>query len=272
MKYSLFILSFILFLGINITLVIQLPANSSGSPSGRAGAPAESGATCTGCHGGTNTLLTGLIASDVPASGFLPGQNYTITATISRPSITKYGFSVSPQNTSGTLMGSMTVTSSETQLVGLNKYITHTSSGTNAPSGTKSWSFTWTAPSADSVIFYGAFLAANGNGTSSGDNTFISQLKVYSQTFLFVKHQEWLEKSVMLYPNPVVENEIHIQTDTDKIETVRIMDNSGKTVKLISSVRDKSVVITLENSDLGVYFAEIVLQNKSRIVKKVVKF
>jgi hypothetical protein len=271
LKYFAFFLSLFLFLVINGFFIIKLPANSSGAPSGRAGAPAESGATCTGCHAGTSTSLAGLITSNVPVSGFIPGQDYTVTGTISRPSITKYGFSISPQNSSGTLMGSMTTTSSETQLVGLNKYITHTSSGTNAPSGTKSWSFTWTAPAVDSVIFYGAFLAANGNSSTSGDNTFTSQLKLYSQTFLSVKHQEWLEKSIVLYPNPVTENQIYVQTDAGKIETVRITDNSGKLIKAIQPAQENTFVVSLENLNNGIYFAEIILQNKGRVVKKIMK-
>ncbi len=272
MKYGLFILSLLLFLFANVSSVIQLSAFSSGAPSGRAGAPAESGATCTSCHSGTNTTLPGLITSDIPVGGFTPGQNYTITGTISRPSITKYGFSISPQDNSGNLMGTMTVTSSETQLIGLNKYITHTSSGTNAPSGTKSWSFTWTAPTADSVVFYGAFLAANGNSGTSGDNTFTSQLKVYSQAFLSVKHQEWLEKSVSVYPNPVAENQIYIKTDISKIEMVRIIDNSGKVIKIISPINENAITVNLETLNYGIYFADIVLQSQVRTVKKIIKF
>lgn len=272
MKYTSLIISLLLFVSVSTYFTVKLPANSSGAPSGRAGAPAESGATCTGCHSGTATPLAGLITSDVPVSGFVPGQNYTITGTISRPSITKYGFSISPQDNLGNLMGSMTTTSSETQLVGLNKYITHTSSGTNAPSGTKSWSFTWTAPTADSVVFYGAFLAANGNGGTSGDNTFTNQLKVYSQTFLSVKHQEWLEKNVSVYPNPVAENQVHIRTDAGKMEVIRITDNTGRIVKVIPSMNDNYLVINMDNLNSGLYFVEIMLQNKGRVVKKIMKF
>jgi len=273
MKYHfLFTLSLFFFIGVSSIAISELTAYSSGAPSGRAGAPAESGATCTGCHAGTALAVSGLITSNIPVSGFVPGQNYTITGTVSQPSITKYGFSISPQDNSGNLMGSITTTSSETQLVGLNKYITHTSSGTNAPSGTKSWSFTWTAPTADSVVFYGAFLAANGNGATSGDNVYTSQLKVYSQTFLSVKHQEWLEKSVAVYPNPVVNNNrLHVETNVSTIENIRIIDHSGKTIKMIPDVRNASVALSIENTESGVYFVEVTLQNMGRVVKKIVK-
>ncbi|MCS7077981.1 MAG: T9SS type A sorting domain-containing protein [Bacteroidia bacterium] len=249
-----------------------LTANSSGAPSGRAGAPAESGATCTGCHGGTNTFLSGLITSNIPVTGFVPGQTYTITATINRPGVTKYGFSISPQNNSGTLMGTLINTSSETQLVGMNKYITHTSSGTNAPSATKTWTFDWTAPTADSVVFYGAFLAANGNSTTSGDNTFTSQLKVYSQTYLSVQHQEWLDKSVFFYPNPVISNYINIRTDIDKITDIRLYDCNGRPLKTNASVQGNIAEVQLNGLQAGIYFVQVTLQSHGMVHKKVIKW
>ncbi|MDW8302943.1 MAG: choice-of-anchor V domain-containing protein, partial [Bacteroidia bacterium] len=234
-----------------------MPANSSGAPSGKAGAPAESGATCTGCHGGINTPLTGLITSNIPTSGFVPGQTYTITATISRPGVTKYGFSISPQNNSGALMGNMIITNPETQLVGMNKYVTHTSSGTNAPSGTKTWTFDWIAPTADSVVFYGAFLAANGNSTSSGDNTFTSQLKVYSQTYLSLQHKERLDKSIICYPNPVTDNQVTIHTDIDKIQTIQICDYQGRFIYAKDNINQKTITLGLQDYQPGVYFIQV---------------
>ena len=138
----------------------QLTSNPTGAPAGYSGSPAD-GQTCANCHGGTATTVSNVLTSNVPASGYVPGTNYTITVSISGAS-TRKGFQVSPQNNSGVLIGTLTAGSGNT-IVG-SKYITHTSSKTTNP-GT--WTFTWTAPAAGSgtVNFYGAFVSNYSNIT-----------------------------------------------------------------------------------------------------------
>lgn len=125
----------------------------TGAPAGYTGSPGD-GQNCTSCHGGTATTTAGLITSNIPASGYQPGATYQITATNNISGSGKYGFEVSPQNSSGALMGTLSA-GVGSQLVGGNKYVTHLS----ASLVTNSWVFNWTAPSAGSgsVTFYGAF-------------------------------------------------------------------------------------------------------------------
>ena len=158
-------------------LSYQTTSKSSGAPSGVANDPASGMTTCTDCHSGTATSVNGWITSNIPAAGYTPGQTYTITATATSAGKTIFGFEVSPQNSSGTLKGSLIITSTSTTKITSTKYVTHTSGGT-APSatgsGTRSWSFNWVAPAAGTgaVTFYGAFLGGNNNGSSSGDATY----------------------------------------------------------------------------------------------------
>ena len=123
----------------------------SGAPAGYTGSPAD-GQNCTACHGGTATTASGLISSNIPAAGYTPGTAYTITATLSGSG--GKGFEISPQNTAGTLLGSLTA-GSNNHITGI-KYVTHNGAVTTSPAV---WSFTWTAPAAGtgSVTFYGAF-------------------------------------------------------------------------------------------------------------------
>jgi hypothetical protein len=123
-----------------------------GSPAGYTGSPGD-GQNCTSCHNGSASNVSGWITSDIPAEGYTPGGNYTITVTVSG-SGTK-GFEVSPQNASGTLLGTLTAGSGN-HLTGSGKYVTQ-SSGSN--SNPKVWTFQWTAPAAGTgeVTFYGAF-------------------------------------------------------------------------------------------------------------------
>jgi hypothetical protein len=158
-------------------LSYQSSSKISGAPSGVANDPASGMTTCTDCHNGTASSVSGWITSNIPAGGYTPGQTYTITATVTSAGKTIFGFQVSPQNSSGTQKGSLIITSTSTTKVTGTKYVTHTSGGTapSAPgSGTRSWSFNWVAPAAGTgaVTFYGAFLGGNNNGSESGDLTY----------------------------------------------------------------------------------------------------
>lgn len=125
----------------------------TGAPAAKTGSPGD-GANCTECHGGTATTTAGQITSNIPASGYVPGTTYLITATNPLTGSGKMGFEVSPQNASGAQLGTL-VAGSGSQLVGGTKYVTHT----NATTTTSAWTFSWIAPVAGTgaVTFYGAF-------------------------------------------------------------------------------------------------------------------
>ena len=73
-------------------------ANTGGSPGGRTGSPGDN-SNCTACHSGTINSGLGVasIASTIPASGYVPGQTYTITSTISQNLINKFGFEIASE-------------------------------------------------------------------------------------------------------------------------------------------------------------------------------
>jgi hypothetical protein len=125
----------------------------SGSPAAKTGSPGD-GANCSECHGGTATTTAGQITSNIPASGYVPGQTYQITATNPLTGSGKMGFEVSPQNVAGTQLGTL-VAGTGSKLVGGTKYVTQSSSN----SSTNTWTFGWIAPVAGTgaVTFYGAF-------------------------------------------------------------------------------------------------------------------
>lgn len=160
-------------------------SNNGGAPAGRTGSPGDGGLTCaiSGCHlpGPAPSVMAGWITSNIPASGYVPGSTYTITATATRPGHVEFGFEISPQNAVGTLLGTLVVTNiTEMQLVGANKYITHKLAGTSGPTGSKTWNFNWIAPAAGTgnVTFYGAFNVTNNNNASTGDTIYTSTLVV----------------------------------------------------------------------------------------------
>ena len=70
-------------------------SNASGSPGGKTGSPTD-GETCTGCHyAGTGTGAT--ITTNIPSSGYIPNQVYTITTEINQTGINKFGFEITAE-------------------------------------------------------------------------------------------------------------------------------------------------------------------------------
>jgi len=152
--------------------------NAGGPPEGYTGSPAD-GRNCSQCHSGMPQTLPNAITTNIPPSGYVPGDTYTVTVSVSHPTASRFGFQLSPQNLSGQLLGQLIATSNETQVTPSKKYIQHTLAGTGG-SGGRSWSFQWVAPPAGTgdVTFYAAINAANGNGNTSGDQIFLSSLTV----------------------------------------------------------------------------------------------
>jgi hypothetical protein len=144
-------LSFVVFSVFNL-LAPNAISNPTGAPAGNTGSPSDATTCAESCHGGSAVTQAGLITSTIPTAGYTPGTTYTITATSTGAG--DKGFQISPQNISGTLLGSL-ISGTGSQIVGI-KYITHTIPKTTT---TATWTFQWTAPAAGtgSVTFYGAF-------------------------------------------------------------------------------------------------------------------
>ncbi len=152
--------------------VLILYSYSTGSPGGKSGSVGDGGHTCTDCHGGTAQTQTGWITTNIPTEGFTAGQTYTITATGTHNGVVKFGFELTAEDAFGGKVGAFTITDpTRTQFTNANAAVTHTSNGTGVTGNSSSWSMDWTAPTPapQSVKFYAAFNAANGNGLSTGD-------------------------------------------------------------------------------------------------------
>lgn len=224
---------------ISLTLIFgsdNAHSNSSGAPAGHANDPLGGNKTCKNCHSGPAAAnLLNVISSNVPADGYVPGTTYTISAMFNRPGHSKFGFQVTPQNASGTVLGTLQNITTQTQLVGTgSSYITHTSSGT----ASSSWSFNWIAPAAGSgdVTFYGAFNATNSSSTSSGDSIFLSTLTIQEKSGVSVFEKESDHHSFTVFPNPVVDQfEVSYEMENTGNCDIRLMDINGKELKVFTS-------------------------------------
>lgn len=132
---------------------------STGSPGGKTGSPSDN-TDCTQCHTvlSTTSALTS-ITSNIPSSGYVPGNTYTITANINALS-TLNGFEITcEENNTNLKTGTFFITNpNETKLVNNGTAVTHTAGGNNL----HTWSFDWEAPvvGTGDVNFYGAFIEA----------------------------------------------------------------------------------------------------------------
>ncbi len=244
----------------------SMHSRSAGAPESASGSPSD-GVTCakSGCHAGTATEQDNMITSNIPAAGYIPGQTYTINVSISQAGISKFGFSISPQSSTGSVLGTMVITdATETQLKNVgHQYVTHKTAG-NSGTGSKTWSFDWIAPTVGTgaVPFYAAVNAANGNGTASGDQIYNDVYTVEEDITTGIQ-PNMNEVDFAVFPNPVEGNTVQVSFNANASSTsrIRVMSLNGTVVNEINhnatSNGNQHAALSLENLAKGIYFVEI---------------
>ena len=239
--------------------------NGVGAPPNMTGSPKD-GLNCTHCHGGSASTQAGWITSDIPSQGYSPGHTYIITVKAQLTGKTKFGFEISPQNTSGALKGTLVNISDDTQLIGSGKYMTHSLSGTAGSSGSKTWTFSWVAPQSGSgkITFYGAFNASNADNALSGDKIFLSTMAVDENT-TGIENITDLEK-IQIYPNPS-KGILNIENNADQIIGVKVYNTQGQIISVSSSkISNSQTQINLSGFEPGMYY--IGLETRNGLISK----
>lgn len=206
-----------------------------------------SGCGGTSCHGGVSTTAGGVITG-VPLTGYVPGTTYTLTLTAGAldTSLKKAGFDVT---TNG---GTFSNPSTGTALSGNNE-VYHTSPK-SLTIGFTSWTFSWTAPSSDSVRMFISTNLVNDNGAETGD-----QWRNTSQAFIksILSVNDVMSSDVSLYPNPAV-NSFTIEPKHGErilsVEAISVL--GGKSIVLPLSTGTRYVAQTNELS-VGQYVLRI---------------
>lgn len=261
-----FTISF-LFAPLVLTLFFAGTLYHSGSPGGKSGSPGDNNATCTQCHSGTAISVDGWITTDIPALGYVVGETYTITATGTHNGVGRFGFELTAEDSNGNKVGQFSIINNQTQLTNGNSAVTHTTSGITPSNNSKSWTFSWTAPSTDVgvITFYGAFNAANNNGGTSGDVVYKSTLAV-SESSVGVNNQQIVEKLV-ISPNPA-HNEVRYFVGSET-GSISIVDMTGKIV-IFDNDYQSGDVIDISALKNGVYMVTFANEAK-RLTQKMVK-
>lgn len=158
-------------------------------------APGET--NCTVCHGdfpvnsGTgNISITGL------PPNYSPGQEIPLTVTVSQSDAVIYGFSLTAIDAAGDKVGTYILPTENPPTLRIQQgfvntsirdYVSHTVNGvTPTIFGTKSWTFTWKAPTlrAGKVGFYAAGNAANSDNSPTGDRIYTTSSSTLSGSAL----------------------------------------------------------------------------------------
>lgn len=255
--------------------------STGGAPNGHSGDPSASGKTCNtaGCHtGATVGTLAGVITSTVPGTGYTAGNTYTITVSFVRPGHVKFGFQATPQNASGTKLGTLANLTSGTQIPAGSggKYITHTNSSVSGTGGSRTWNFLWTAPATGlgPVTFYGAFNATNNNNLASGDSIFKSTL-VLTEASSAVHDLYTDEFSLSAFPNPAHDNlQVKFNTPASSSAEIELWDMAGNRSHVLFSKTAVSGEINeafdLSSYSKGIYFLRLNVDGRSS-VQKIIK-
>jgi hypothetical protein len=239
-------------------------------PGGRTGSPADGGGTCatSGCHSGNVAALDTGIDTNIPAEGYVAKETYTITVGqgMEQVGFSTYGFQFTAQDSSGNQLGSFTPAAGTIGYIP-GVYIAHSSPQVaSAPS----WTFEWTAPSTGSgeVNFYAAVLAANGNGSNSGDNAFTTSGVVNEKGSVSTSKLESKELRVSGNIKNEVLNLNYHNKNTAPYD-LRIVNLSGQVVYngeiTLQSGQNETTVTLNSHLKSGVYVIQ--LQNGSNIVK-----
>jgi len=249
------------FLALPITLLLTTNdtySNPTGAPAGAAGAPADNNNTCarSGCHSGTAGTRDGMITTNIPSSGYVPGQLYTVTVSITEAGISKWGFQITPQTSSGAMQGTWSLEEPTRTKIVSTKYVTHTTAGNGGASGSTSWNIRWTAPAAGSgdVDFYAAVMASNGNGSTSGDQIFKDNLTVSED--LSASVSETNEVITSVFPNPVIENTIYVRS-SGSVQGYELLDLRGSKVLSGQLNNESNVEINVEQIPAGIYVLKL---------------
>jgi hypothetical protein len=235
----------------NFLLVLGLPALfliltsemmfPSGSPGGKSGSPGDNGANCTDCHSGTTANQEGWIISPLmQVMGYSPNETYSIILAGYDESAQLYGFEITAEDDGGNKVGSfLPDVLGFTQLINNSTAVTHTVLGTTPITDSAIWLINWTAPATTvgNITFYAAVNAANGNGSTSGDQVYLTHMTASPSTSIADRNAH---NALGIYPNP---SDGRINLDIERTENgqqLEVMNLTGQLVYSTEAVRGKN--------------------------------
>ena len=257
-------------------------SRSGGAPDGRTGAPGDM--TCqNGCHnsfdlnsgpGSTN------ITSNIPETGYISGETYTINLIVKHSGRTKYGFGALAYGvTANDGIGTVSLTdSTRTQLnvAGNKQYLTHTSEGNTQSQDSALWSFDWTAPEIGTgdISIHAAFVAASNSDGNKEDYVYTDTLSISESLTNSIRKLIGIPE-ISIFPTLVEENifiELSAQRTTDF--EIKVIDSQGKQLYHLNQnlqIGKNDFSVNASTWPKGVYYL-LLRSDASTAVEKVIRF
>jgi hypothetical protein len=259
-------------------------------PTARSGGPGDISGTTThrncasSCHTTHGTIVkAGWITSDVPASGYLPGQTYNITVSISSPAV-RFGFTASCQDVAGNFKGTLVMNDSTWVVTDAGKSWIFQRDSTNAVAsglihsigyaGTgldpnfKSWTFGWTAPASGTgtLTFYSSMVAGDGNAAATNDSVFNSSLEIIEDPTAGINNISF--DQISLYPNPTL-GQFHLN-NLPYSSRIEIYNVAGQMVYNTIN-NEPTLYVNINDQAPGIYFVKIMNANNQKVLKLLAK-
>jgi uncharacterized protein (TIGR03437 family) len=130
---------------------------------------------CTRCHTGSVNPSEGRIVLTAPAV-YSPGMQFPVQVSIADPTGLRWGFELSARFANGTQAGTLAAGAANVDVVTANSIQYARQAIPNA----LTFTVNWTAPpdtTRGEVIFHAAGLAANNDGQTSGDRTYVTEVR-----------------------------------------------------------------------------------------------
>lgn len=241
---------------------------SAGPPSCYAGEP-PGFTTCAsgGCHD-DSPLNSGIAQLNLNLGGadtnYIPGQQYTITVSLTRAGLVRGGFQIIALQDSNISTSPGIITLSEplrTQLIDAahphpgpcatqsKVWVEHTAAGIdNVLNDTIQWQYNWQAPATNvgSITFYVAGIDANNDQDNTGDFTYTTSKTI---TSFPVGIQTFTKSDIRIFPNPAGG---FIYIETTRPFSVSIVNMLGET--LHRQKANAMQPIDVSNFNSGIYF------------------
>ena len=271
----------ILFLSFAVVagIVISVPNGdvnslSFGAPANYTGSPGDGQSCITGCHsvnsGNGNLNEQTTVTHNIPMSGYVPGNTYDVSVHMDGVGTERFGFSLSPQNVAGDVLGTL-IAGSNSSVNGGGDYITHIYASTAAVDS-QTWDFQWMAPQSGtgSVFFYAASLYANNNGNNEGDYEVFAENFANEATNVSIAELD--ENRMRVYPNPAEDQISVLGIESKELITYQIIDLSSRTIQngfLTSS--DRSIELDKSAVKSGLHLIKLNDSNSERVMKVLIK-
>jgi hypothetical protein len=250
---------------------------------GRTGSPNET--NCTNCHSDAAANTGGgsvIITSDIPNWEYSPGTVYHITVTVAQTGVSLFGLGCEALQSTNANGGTLSISdASHTQIKtagNSRRNIVHTFGGGSGTTNSHSFTFNWTAPATNigNITFYTAGVAANGNGSSTGDRVYTTSQ--VATPFVVGTQNKTTAADLSLQLAPTVAQStttLHYNLPEAGVATIAICDVKGAILQTILTEKqtEGAHTQTIDVSTLasGLYFVRLCANNQISVQKLIVQ-